>query len=1340
MKENIIQYWLLMILVCPIALRASNYVILNQIMYDSPLNEQVSDSPYSNGEFIELYNGSDEAVSLQGWYMTGNGVTEQYSFPNVSIASKGYLIVAFQHEDSPTFALSSLFDQLINYPNLQVIYQNNIVLSNGGETITLHNANHEIVDQIYYDGTSHVTKPDRLCASNEGVSSGNQCVSLHRTWVEFDEEGKVVLGTSQWKTDMVSFGTCQLTETTFGEHYLTSSSTSQMGDNYILSITPLDPTTRVSITDNGISVSNGVRTQTTLQYYDGLGRPVETTALGVTPGKYDLVQITEYSGLHRAIQQWSPVPAQTDGQLINVSDIKSQTQSFYSNNRPFVETLYENSALERVIGHRRQGSAWSAHPSSCADEFNEESDSVRIYVVMDGYLQTPGYYYAPNSLHKTVVTDEDGISVITYTDKVERKIMEERDGHHTYYVYDDLGYLRFVLPHIPSSKLNHGGYALTDSTLKAAAYCYKYDSVGNMVYKRLPGCEPQYMVYDKTGHLILKQDGNQRAKNEWTLYTYDSIGRKLYTAELQSSQTHEYYLSYFANRWYVEHYGNNPSNTSIPGTGYASSIFNKSDLQLLTVNYYDDYDYLSRLSTPMRQAIRFSQELGYGLQHENATGMLTGTRIYNLFDKEYTAVSYYYDTQGRIVQQRSARSADGYRTSISTEYFFDGSVAQQLSEQGTDNNIIREHYKYTYDHAGRAKSVRYQLNNNAEITLSSFSYDSIGRLAQNLLHNHQDTIRYAYDIRDMLTETNNKHFSERLFYADSLFDNVPFALPCYNGNIAAAVFKQTDSVYAFSYEYDAMNRFAESKYKFQGQLSTCEWFQYDARGNITRLQRYSGPRQLDDLTFTYQQDGNQLLAIYDNGVDGDLYGMIDYEDSHHYEDSIDMRYDANGNLIFDADRGISAIHYNILNLPDTIQFAYGGHQIVNLYDAAGHKQKSIIYTNLEPGMSYYPDVAHYTFEMDSVYYHVTDYDSNIETYYTPLDTTRRIFNNIGYFDSKTNVHYHYIKNHLGNICAVVNSTADTLVQSTIYYANGVPMGETKGIPYYLYMACGVQPNQNFGRDEQPYLYNGKEFIEAHGLNEYDSQARYYYATIMRTNSMDPLAEKYYHISPYAWCANDPMNMFDSNGCTIWKLDEKGNLEHKQDDETQDALIMNGNKIAFEFGSIKDVVQEESGQTTFTFVDANVAAEAFKFMADNSEVEYAFLPAETEDSKFITQHVYGQANVALNLFEDAPSIFAFIHNHPNNTQPSGFIGEKAYGDREAAQLLVSKLKREIPQYIYRPMYYCQLTPYDTDFIYSNVNWDELFSSSGKILTSSLYLQPTVKYLTTTVPTYPTIHIR
>ena len=136
-----------------------------------------------------------------------------------------------------------------------------------------------------------------------------------------------------------------------------------------------------------------------------------------------------------------------------------------------------------------------------------------------------------------------------------------------------------------------------------------------------------------------------------------------------------------------------------------------------------------------------------------------------------------------------------------------------------------------------------------------------------------------------------------------------------------------------------------------------------------------------------------------------------------------------------------------------------GHQIVNLYDAAGHKYKSIIYTNIASAGTQYDEITHYEFDMDTVVWRVTEYNNNTELAYTREDTiTRRIHNSIGY--NADGIYYHYIKDHLGNICAVVNSSADTVVQSTLYYASGVPMAQSRG------------------RDVQPYLYNGKEFIES----------------------------------------------------------------------------------------------------------------------------------------------------------------------------------------------------------------------------------------------------------------------
>lgn len=51
----------------------------------------------------------------------------------------------------------------------------------------------------------------------------------------------------------------------------------------------------------------------------------------------------------------------------------------------------------------------------------------------------------------------------------------------------------------------------------------------------------------------------------------------------------------------------------------------------------------------------------------------------------------------------------------------------------------------------------------------------------------------------------------------------------------------------------------------------------------------------------------------------------------------------------------------------------------------------------------------------------------------------------------------------------------------------------------------------------------------HSLDEYDSEARWYYPALMCTTTMDPLCEKYYSISPYAWCMNNPVRLVDPDG-------------------------------------------------------------------------------------------------------------------------------------------------------------------------------------------------------------------
>ena len=42
------------------------------------------------------------------------------------------------------------------------------------------------------------------------------------------------------------------------------------------------------------------------------------------------------------------------------------------------------------------------------------------------------------------------------------------------------------------------------------AYIYRYDYLDRLVYKKLPGCAPSYLVYDAAHRLVFSQDGCQR--------------------------------------------------------------------------------------------------------------------------------------------------------------------------------------------------------------------------------------------------------------------------------------------------------------------------------------------------------------------------------------------------------------------------------------------------------------------------------------------------------------------------------------------------------------------------------------------------------------------------------------------------------------------------------------------------------------------------------------------------------------------------------------------------------------------------------------------------------------
>ncbi|KXB46393.1 RHS repeat-associated core domain protein [Bacteroidales bacterium KA00344] len=105
------------------------------------------------------------------------------------------------------------------------------------------------------------------------------------------------------------------------------------------------------------------------------------------------------------------------------------------------------------------------------------------------------------------------------------------------------------------------------------------------------------------------------------------------------------------------------------------------------------------------------------------------------------------------------------------------------------------------------------------------------------------------------------------------------------------------------------------------------------------------------------------------------------------------------------------------------------------------------------------------------------------------------------FNGAAPVYHYYLQDHLGNNRVVVQANG-TVEQVNHYYPFGGLFDE------------------NIGDDKQPYKYNGKELDLIHGLDWYDYGVRHYDAALGRWMCMDPLAEKYYDVSPYAYCANE----------------------------------------------------------------------------------------------------------------------------------------------------------------------------------------------------------------------------
>jgi RHS repeat-associated protein len=233
---------------------------------------------------------------------------------------------------------------------------------------------------------------------------------------------------------------------------------------------------------------------------------------------------------------------------------------------------------------------------------------------------------------------------------------------------------------------------------------------------------------------------------------------------------------------------------------------------------------------------------------------------------------------------------------------------------------------------------------------------------------------------------------------------------------------------------------------------------------------------------------------------------------------------------------------------------------------------------------------------------------------------------------------------LGSNCAVVNANGMGR-QATHYYPFGKPIGN------------GESVNGSF----QPYKYGGKEEETMHGLNLLDFEARMLDQMVPVYLKMDPLCEKYYSVSPYAYCGNNPINAIDPNGMDYYYMSDQGYmvLALKTDDNFDRLYAFNTDKNGNTKANTVDIKDRallpqlvsglDNGGHNAVTTNSTDAFNLFKFAADNSNVEWSLSGFNNSNGGtnfvFNTTHEKTQISNRNLLGNERSDLIFDVHSHP-----------------------------------------------------------------------------------------------
>lgn len=849
-----------------------------------------------------------------------------------------------------------------------------------------------------------------------------------------------------------------------------------------------------------------------IEYLDAYGNSEMTVLVKGSPTHKDLVSnVLKYGIGGRVDRQYLPCEVVDDDGKYQ-TDVSETVSDFYNEDMlegkdgdgwPYKQFLYDNTPLNRSTGQINEGYRWLTHPTQVRYKCNAmniahwKADASGSFVAIT---------YPIGSLRKEEYTDEDGLINRVYYDNLGQQVRTETvatDGAElrTAYVYDDFGHLRCVVTPKASSPNETG-----------LCYFYTYDARGRIVEKTIPDHGTERCVYDMRNRMVMSQDGNLLANNEWAFTFYDVYGRPVANGYLSSTMNRTQLQALFDMQNTVdEQWTSNGSLYGYSGTSFPASLIVTAD-DIQNANWYDQYGFLGMFMPdytcpdyPSGEAVAYDmQTKGLPMGSMEKANLLTG-------DTEILHVNYY-DNKGRLICSVNDNHLEG-RTDRFFKYNFNGEVTEEsVSHTINGQDALVTQSRYTYDHTGRRLQELYKVNNDAEFVARAYEYNAVGDLINTYLYSSDggntfaQKLKYHYNIRGWLKSLNDFEnpgfdlFAMRLAYERP---NVNLAVAArYNGNVSQMCSNgRYSTAFGFGFNYDKFNRlygvnYAEGTNLQQNYDAYTEDYSYDENGNLQSLWRAYNGDYIDELYYYYYEGTNRIERISDIGETIGGYNAY----LHPYN------YDNNGNSTYIPSRHASVV-YSRLNKPLTVSFSPTD-KIHYFYSSTGTKLRKQVTAMATPQNLTTDYCGEFMYE-----------DNELVCIFAPFGRMRPMETDQG-TQWRT---YYSLTDHLGNVRAEFvahDSGQPELVQQTDYY----PFG------YTLH-------RNDFGSQRPNHrLFGGKELqdetLAGNTLDWYDFEARMYDPLIGRFMTTDPLAEKYYGITPYGYCGNNPMNAYDLHGDSI----------------------------------------------------------------------------------------------------------------------------------------------------------------------------------------------------------------